>query len=119
MYVFVYGTLKKGFYNHGFLTRRGEMVRFIENATIRGKMYDLGSYPAIILDDIESGQIQGEVYEITSKILDQLDDLEGVPTLYSKSEIQVNEKILAWVYHMKPNQVIKYPEIRDGIWNKK
>ena len=117
MFVFVYGTLKKGFYNHEYMNSKGDHAIFIQVATISGKMYDLGAYPAINL--VEERLVHGEVYEISSNILKQLDYLEGYPDLYSRTMIRINDEIQAWVYHMEYSRLKIFPRIDTGFWNKK
>lgn len=82
MLAFVYGTLKKGFYNHRLL----EKSRFMGAAVVKGyQMYDLGSFPGIKESDPEK-MIEGEVYEIDQKTLEALDRLEGEGSLYDRKE---------------------------------
>ena len=75
MLIFVYGTLKRGHSNHGYL--RGQT--FIDLATTepRYRLYDLGGYPGMILNTSHGTSIHGEVWEIDDACLKQLDELEG------------------------------------------
>jgi gamma-glutamylcyclotransferase (GGCT)/AIG2-like uncharacterized protein YtfP len=60
-YLFVYGSLRMGEYNHRLLTN----ARLIGKRTIGGfKMYSLGSYPFVTETGNEDDKIVGEVYEI-------------------------------------------------------
>ena len=92
MLIFVYGTLKGGFCNHGVLGDATFMGNYTTPPVYR--MFDLGAFPAISLDGTTA--IIGEVYEIDN--LDRVDVLEGYPTLYDRSEIPTNFG-MAWVYH--------------------
>jgi len=89
VFIFVYGTLKKGFYNNFYLNSS----KFISNAVTyeRYQMYPVigGEYPFIIKSE-KMNFIKGEVYEVTEQeTLDNLDILEGVPNLYIKDFILV------------------------------
>lgn len=88
--IFVYGTLKRRYNNHGVLGNAvylGEAVTVAKDFT----MFD-GGFP-FVSDGFagdHNGSIVGELYETSDKrILDNLDRLEGVPYLYVKSEIDV------------------------------
>jgi len=117
LYLFVYGTLKKGCKNHKILINPESAAEFYGEGKIRGSMYDLGDYPAIILDD--TAWIMGEIYRITEREIRILDRFEEVPGLYQRSIIRVNDLIEAWVYHMQPEQVENRPQIKNGCWKKK
>jgi gamma-glutamylaminecyclotransferase len=90
-YVFVYGTLKKGFGNHGVLGN----AMYIDEAVTNSKEFTMfdGGFPFVSdsFDDEErQGSIMGELYETDDEqILYNLDRLEGVPLLYVKKEITV------------------------------
>lgn len=112
MKVFVYGTLKKGFRNQSYL----KGAKYLEKATMKGKMYDLGGYPCIELD--EEGVVYGEVYEIDKNILANLDRCECYPRLYTRSV--VDDMI---VYHLTENSKKRFDlpsckVIHSGVWEK-
>lgn len=74
--IFVYGTLKRGESNHGWLMGQ----RFAGLAMTRPvyRMYDAGGYPGLV-KDVENGvSIQGEVWEVDAECLARLDELEDV-----------------------------------------
>jgi gamma-glutamylcyclotransferase (GGCT)/AIG2-like uncharacterized protein YtfP len=48
-------------------------AKFIAEATVRGKLYDLGAYPGLVLDEFSS-LAAGEVYEVDDETLKQIDD---------------------------------------------
>lgn len=88
MYIFVYGTLKSGLRNHHLLSTS----RFIKKTKTKPyyKMYSCGSYPCIV--ECKSGvAVEGEVYEIDENTLRHLDRLEGVPYLYDKDAIMLED----------------------------
>lgn len=71
--VFVYGTLKRGGENHGWIAKQ----RFIAAARTLPlyRMYDLGGYPGMI-EAADGLAIQGEIWEVDEAGLTQLDVLE-------------------------------------------
>src|SRR5690606_2904045 len=86
VFVFVYGTLKRGYGNHGVL---GGSEFVGEAVTDRHNYYMFdGGFPWVV--DGGEHKVVGELYEVKSKnILDNLDRLEGVPYMYVKSEVDV------------------------------
>ncbi len=78
MRLFVYGTLKRGGCNHRHL--HGQ--RFIAEASTqaRYRLFDLGGYPGMVLDETEGRSIEGEIWEVDAaclRLLDLLEDTEG------------------------------------------
>jgi gamma-glutamylcyclotransferase (GGCT)/AIG2-like uncharacterized protein YtfP len=80
MKLFVYGTLKKGHYNHRILERS----KFIRKDHIPGyTLYDTGHYPVAIKSEIASHFIEGEIYEIdheTWSIVNEMERYAGYKT---------------------------------------
>jgi len=83
--VFVYGTLKKGYSNHGYLAQQEYLGEYESNP--RWGLVDLGPFQA---------------YAVTDDVLEELDVLEGVAQgFYHRRRIEINnagDKINAWVY---------------------
>ena len=63
MLLFVYGTLRSGFTNT-FRQLMESQSSFLGMGTIRGLLYDLGSYPGLILSNASDEIVYGEVYQI-------------------------------------------------------
>ena len=109
-HVFVYGSLRKGFRSpaYEYISR---FFNFVGEAKVKGKLYDLGEYPAATPTADETF-IEGELYVIKDPsefpwAIGQLDDYEGVNV--EKGELQLyrrewtnisvnNEVIPAWIY---------------------
>ena len=91
--VFVYGTLRRGEANHGFL--RGAKCLGMHRTERRYTMHDLGAYPAIV----EGGTtaVLGEVYAVDNKMLARLDRLEDYPEEYSRGRVKTPFG-WAWIY---------------------
>ncbi len=74
--VFVYGTLKTGLGNHGWLRGHAFLGRAVTEPLYR--MFDLGGYPGMVAVDEGGLPIEGEVWEVDERGLRLLDKLEGV-----------------------------------------
>ncbi|NCI47809.1 gamma-glutamylcyclotransferase family protein [Sediminibacterium soli] len=109
-YLFVYGSLRKGFHHpaYEYISR---YFRFAGDARVKGKLYDLGSYPAALPTE-EDSFITGELYCINTPdefdwAIAQLDDYEGLntengePSLYRRDTVTVylnDATETAWIY---------------------
>ena len=108
--LFVYGSLRSGFRSPAYEYISRYFV-FVGDARVRGKLFDLGSYPAGIKTN-DNTFIVGELYTIKSEnefawAIGQLDDYEGVSVepdevqLYRReiTEVHINNTIShAWIY---------------------
>jgi len=108
--LFVYGSLRSGFRSpaYEYISR---YFSFVGEAKVRGKLFDMGSYPAGLPTN-DNNFIIGELYEAKSAdefpwAIGQLDDYEGVSVepdevqLYRReiTEVLVNGKLThAWIY---------------------
>ena len=87
-FVFVYGTLKRGKSNHHFLAAQ----RFVREARTEPlyRLYLLGEYPGMVLDEEQGIPIEGEVWEVDSASLAKLDRLEGTDEgLYTRVRVRL------------------------------
>lgn len=108
--LFVYGSLRSGFRSpaYEYISRYFDLVG---HAKVKGKLYDLGEYPAAKPTN-EDKFIIGELYRIRhekefSWAIGQLDDYEGVnvafdeTTLYRRDLVEVyidDKSTSAWIY---------------------
>ncbi len=116
IYVFVYGTLKRGFSLHKYLAE----AKFLGEAKLSGyEMYDLGWYPGI---KSGKGEIYGEVYEVEPGTLAVLDEIEDEGEEYERCLLPVQLKdgqiIDAFVYIYR-GDVSGCPVVKSGCWTKK
>jgi gamma-glutamylcyclotransferase (GGCT)/AIG2-like uncharacterized protein YtfP len=109
-YVFVYGSLRRGFQSaaYEYISR---YFNFFGEAKVKGKLFDLGEYPGGVPTH-EDSFIKGELYIVKTEsefswAIAQLDDYEGVlvepneKPLYRReiADIYVNDAIVpAWIY---------------------
>lgn len=92
VYLFVYGSLKKGFENEHILDK----ARYISKAdTVRKfAMYKSkgGEYP-YLLKNKALNRIEGELYKIARKdLLKKIDFFEGSPDYYARESIEVKTR---------------------------
>jgi gamma-glutamylcyclotransferase (GGCT)/AIG2-like uncharacterized protein YtfP len=111
MKVFVYGTLKRGFRNHFYLSEAEYLGRY-RTCESYG-FYDFGDYPAATLDGDQA--IGGEVFQILPEHLSALDILEGYPDFYQRIEIET-EYGVAWMYIVKEQLCFGKSKLSDD-WN--
>ncbi len=95
MLLFVYGTLKRGQRNHRLLADQ----RFVRiAATAPGYcLYDLGPYPAMV-QGADAGPVRGELFSVSECATDELDDFEGVPDLFDRRRVELDDGTTAWAY---------------------
>jgi gamma-glutamylcyclotransferase (GGCT)/AIG2-like uncharacterized protein YtfP len=124
-HLFVYGSLRSGFRSpvYEYISR---FFIFIGDAKVKGKLFDMGSYPGGVPANDE-GFIIGELYQIREEAefswaMGQLDDYEGVNVesdeiqLYRRELTDVfinNEIIPAWIYWYN-GEVSGRPVIESG-----
>ncbi len=113
IHLFVYGTLRSGGGAAGLL--RG--CRLAGTGAVAGTLYDLGEYPALVLDG--RGPVDGEVWRCPGDLLDRLDEYEGVPGgLYLRTMVEV-DGAECWTYVAGPRlRSMLAPERRipSGRW---
>ena len=97
--LFVYGTLKKGFYNHFYL----EKSKYLGRAKTLNKyaLYLKGFIP-FVTKSPKVCQIKGELYLVDDKTLSEVDLLEGHPDEYFREKVPIvkedGEVVEAWMY---------------------
>lgn len=109
--LFVYGSLRSGFHHpaYAYISR---YFSLIAEGKAKGKLYDMGEYPAAVPDEQSNSFIVGELYRINNPdefnwAMAQLDDYEGLntennePALYRREKVTVyiaDRTEQAWVY---------------------
>lgn len=105
-FLFVYGTLMKGFSN-AFAKKLQKNANWRGKASFNGQLFDLGYYPGAIYEPQAITQVHGEVWELNnfSETIIALDRYEGIHVHnpeYVRQEVSVRletgETISAWVY---------------------
>ncbi|WP_460518317.1 gamma-glutamylcyclotransferase family protein [Cyclobacterium sediminis] len=119
-YLFVYGTLRRGF-EHPMADLLGRSAEFFTGAYCQGLLYDLGPYPVFTYSNLPEASVYGDVYLLHNEheVLTVLDEYEGIGEdletgiNYERLKLEVLSedgiKISAWVYlyvgtldHLKP-----------------
>ena len=113
----VYGTLKENFPNYYYYLNPLKPI-YRGLVKIPFQMYSNEGFPLLFpADDLHS--IYLEVFEVEYKILNKIDKLEGVPKLYSRCKIFL-EEIKAEVFiYVITNQEPFGEFIADGFFTKK
>ena len=123
--LFVYGSLRSGF-NHPAYAYISNHFSLVGSAKVKGKLYDLGSYPAALPTNDEC-YILGELYRLKEEqefswAIAQVDDYEGVnpepgeTALYIReiATVYINDQATsAWIYWYN-NDVSGKPLIASG-----
>lgn len=116
VYLFVYGSLKRGFENEYFLDK----AKYISKASTVRKfaMYTAqgGEYP-YLLKDKPLNTIEGELYKIARRdLLKKIDLFEGSPDYYTRESIEVksrsfdtNKRAFTYFYMNKKDHKKKQP----------
>ncbi len=124
-HLFVYGSLRSGFRSEAY-TYVSRYFSLVGNGVVKGRLYDLGSYPAAVPAEGDSF-VHGELYlaksvEEFSWAIGQLDDYEGVkgdeegPALYRREPAEVfidGKTVTAWIYWYS-GSVEGAPQILSG-----
>jgi len=115
--VFVYGTLKRGGSNQGYM--RGQKFCGIARTEIGFCLIDLGEYPGMIADPSDIDGVVGEVWAISGAGLARLDALEGVADgLYRRERVALGppfqrEPIDTYFYALP---ITGHAKIPGGLW---
>ncbi|MES2911825.1 MAG: gamma-glutamylcyclotransferase family protein [Pseudomonadota bacterium] len=128
-YVFVYGTLCSG--EQRDINNLNPPPQYIGEACVPGTLYDLGSYPGIVLGG--QGTVRGEVYRISAELERTLDEIEEVwpqqTGEYAKREVLVrlqadgrqgsaSHTASCLVYEIAAAQTLGKALIESGSWVK-
>jgi len=89
--IFIYGTLKRGQCRAHVLKDQ----RFLGPAATKlvYRLYNVGEFPALVEDE-DGVSIEGELWEVDMPCLKVLDSIEGVPTLYERKAVALNDPAL-------------------------
>lgn len=118
VWVFVYGTLLKGESNHSIIAPH---ILQAEPGRLKGRLYDIGPYPALVLD-ANGVWVEGEWNFIRSEGLKDLDALEGY---HEKGQNNEYERVWVmdadsgrsgWVYVYPDSR--GYPGISGSSWRR-
>lgn len=99
-YVFVYGSLKQGYWNNRIIAR-SLSNRFLGPCTTSNASFELrslGAYPGVFKGG--SHAIRGELFSVDHETFNSLDRLEGNGSFYTREKVGIQERsdIRPWIY---------------------
>jgi gamma-glutamylcyclotransferase (GGCT)/AIG2-like uncharacterized protein YtfP len=98
--VFVYGSLKRGFYNHRRLQRHAHIADVVTEPCFA--LYRLGRYPGMVRTQVKPHEVRGELWQVDPQGLLDLDRLEVNGRLFGRELIPVRDACghcwQAWAY---------------------
>ncbi len=113
--MFVYGSLKKGFFNHSLIDENPRN-RFLRKGFVEGyKLYLLWSYPGIKAAASEN-KLYVELYSLTDEVFDRIDRMEKMAG-YTPVEVEDDggKKGIIYVYN---GEVEEKNFVPYGNWTK-
>jgi gamma-glutamylcyclotransferase (GGCT)/AIG2-like uncharacterized protein YtfP len=115
--VFVYGSLRRG--SARSMSVRFPSAKFIAEAEVNGRLYDLGEYPGALTDESNSLVI-GEAYEVDDGLLNKLDDFEASSN-YRRQQVEISlgsQQRTGWIYvpENDPQSYSHRTLIESGDW---
>jgi gamma-glutamylcyclotransferase (GGCT)/AIG2-like uncharacterized protein YtfP len=125
-HLFVYGTLLPGCAPDE-VAHAAAKLRLVGEATVAGKLYDLGHFPGAILSNDPQGRIAGLVFQLPNgdDILCALDEYEeyfpNAPEMCQFIRIQCNAQMKTgsalpcWIY-VYVRDLTGVRRIEDGVW---
>lgn len=125
--LFVYGSLRRGEYNHARVNTwvAGEKLTHIANGWIQGAaLYNLGAYPAIKAAS-GSSRVIGEVYDVPRRLFSHINSME-VGAGYESRPVQVvghnniadmGETPIEALAYFYTGQVNPKTRIHSGDWS--
>jgi gamma-glutamylcyclotransferase (GGCT)/AIG2-like uncharacterized protein YtfP len=97
--VFVYGTLRKDYWNHEYYLKNS---KFVGKGKTKEKYALYADMIPYVIENENISHIIGEVYCVDEETLKKLDHLEGHPICYKRKKVFIildsGEEITAWLY---------------------
>jgi gamma-glutamylcyclotransferase (GGCT)/AIG2-like uncharacterized protein YtfP len=129
-YLFVYGTLMtraRGMLGASQRARLGLKGTSLGDATIAGRLVNLGTYPGLLEPATPGDLVHGEVFRLErpDEVISWLDSYEGVSPqpaphdeyarVRAPAWLATGEEVTAWVYRYR-GITAEFPSIPDGRW---
>ncbi len=124
--LFVYGTLRRRS-RHPMARQLAERARLLGEATIAGRLYDLGRYPGLQEPQTPADIVHGDVYDLGDDpaTLTEMDEYENIesprPAFFDRQLARIRldsgEEREAWVYWFR-GPVRADQHIATGMYNK-
>jgi gamma-glutamylcyclotransferase (GGCT)/AIG2-like uncharacterized protein YtfP len=117
-YLFVYGTLRRGFANP-YAQYLAEHAKWSGEARVAGRLYDLGRYPGLRRSSHPQDWVTGELYKLPENpaLLPALDKYEGqdFKRVLAIACREGRPSVKTWVYEYRP-RVSDARRIISGDW---
>lgn len=113
--VFVYGSLRRG--GAHAMSIEFPHAKFITEAQVSGSLYDLGTYPGLLLNESNT-LVTGEVYEVDDELLNKLDAFEA-SSYYWRKQVEIalgSHRRSCWIYEPHPEFYSPRTLITSGDW---
>ena len=111
-HVFVYGSLKIGGWLNGYL-KDAKLVRITKTRDPGWSLVNTGQYPAMV---VGNAYVKGQVYEIPDALLPHLDHAEGVPHLFKRGRIMLDDwPFPVWAYIFADPKLIDQTPANEGV----
>jgi gamma-glutamylcyclotransferase (GGCT)/AIG2-like uncharacterized protein YtfP len=106
--LFVYGTLMAGQKRNSHLTRGGARYAGKARTAPRYALYRpvRADYPCVVEDEERGVAVEGELWEVPEEALATLDAVEGVPTLFQRRPLTLEDgqQVQAYLMSAAPPQ---------------
>jgi gamma-glutamylcyclotransferase (GGCT)/AIG2-like uncharacterized protein YtfP len=104
-YVFVYGTLMRGFSNNHLMMS----AEYVERASTEEEYKLVAAGIPFLVDEPGNSYVLGELYKVDENTLGMLDELEGHPGWYERRVINIitelGDRVKAWAYFMPKDKL--------------
>ena len=114
MRFFCYGTLKSTEGAHRILAQFNPKLLGVVKTSNEYHLYDQGAFPGMIRNpEIAGNGVTGELHEVSEDCLPSMDRYEGVPSLFTREEITLEDGSKATAYLIcRPGN----KRIESGLW---
>lgn len=125
-YLFVYGTLKRGFDNP-FAKILEENALFVGDGSFPGRLFQVSWYPAAVFESSSTKRVQGEVYQFVNqpefvlKELDKYEDISPENSEYIRTTIEVTTtegKVINCFVYLYNQPTAGLIELKSGLFEK-
>jgi len=104
--LFLYGTLMTGQLRNRYLTEEGALYLREARTAPRYSLFRplLTDYPCLVEDKRQGVSVEGELWEVSDECLKGLDKVEGVPHLFQRRQITLEDgqQVQAYLMPAKP-----------------
>jgi len=127
--VFVYGSLKRGYWNYDRYLAATTGSEFLGEASTEPiyRLFTNGAFPYLVKDEANGYAVQGEIFAVDEPTLMRLDRLEGVPGHYRRERavlqrFELEEALYKDLEQIEPFVYVYYGdtrrlhEVKSGNW---